>query len=65
MSDFWTALATAIGLVLVLEGLFYALSPNGMKRLMVQILDMPSGNLRIGGMVAMVAGVLIVWLLRG
>lgn len=65
MSDFWTAVVTAAGMVLVIEGLFYALFPNGMKRMIVSVLDMPSGSLRLGGLVALVVGVGVVWLVRG
>lgn len=65
MSDFWTAALTAFGMILVIEGLFYALFPNGMKRLIVSVLDMPSGALRWGGVIALVIGVVVVWLVRG
>lgn len=65
MSDFWIAVLTALGMILVIEGLFYALFPNGMKRMIIAVLDMPSGSLRLGGLVALVAGVVVVWLVRG
>lgn len=57
-------LGLAIGLVLVLEGLIYAIAPDAMKRMMVDMLTIPSSNLRVGGVVAMALGVLIVWLVR-
>ena len=60
MSDLWVAL----GLVLVLEGIFYAAAPDAMKRMMAQMLEVPSGSLRIAGLVAMMAGVVLVWLVR-
>jgi len=54
-----------IGLVLVLEGLVYALFPQGMQRLMAQVLEMPASTLRNGGLIAAVVGCLIIWLSRG
>lgn len=56
-------LATA--LVFFFEGAIYALFPDGMKRMMISVIQMPSTNLRIGGLVAAVFGVLVIWLIRG
>lgn len=60
-----TQLVTALALILVIEGTLYALFPDGMKRLMVQVLGLPASNLRAAGLVATAAGVGIVWLLQG
>lgn len=57
-------LLVAIGLVLVLEGVMYAAAPDAMKRMIAQMLVVPSGSLRAAGLVAMAAGVLLVWLVR-
>ena len=62
MDDFTTVLIAAFGLVLVIEGLIYALFPAGMQRVMAQVMDLPSSSLRNGGVVAAVVGCLIVWL---
>ena len=56
---------TALGLVLVLEGLLYALAPNAAKRLAEAVRDVPSETLRNGGIAAVVLGVVVVWLVRG
>lgn len=61
MSD----LVVALGLVLVIEGALYALFPEGMMRLMAQVMAMPPGFVRRAGVVAVAAGLLIVWLVRG
>ncbi|SNY94335.1 hypothetical protein SAMN04515647_4655 [Cohaesibacter sp. ES.047] len=61
MSDF----IAAFGLVLVIEGLLYAVAPDSMKHMMQQVMEMPGNALRIGGVVAMIAGVFVVWLARG
>lgn len=60
MSDLWAAL----GLVLALEGALYALFPAAMRRAMLEVLAQPPQRLRVGGVVACVIGVGIVWLVR-
>jgi uncharacterized protein YjeT (DUF2065 family) len=64
MSDFWVALLTAIGLVFVIEGVIYSLFPNGMKRMMLAALAMPTGRLRSMGLAMALVGFVIVWLVR-
>ena len=61
MNDLWAALALAIAS----EGFAYALFPDGMKRMMKNILEMPSTNLRTAGLTAAFIGVGLVWLVRG
>ena len=57
-------LATAFAVVLVVEGLLYALFPSGMKRMMEKAMMLPSQSLRTAGLGAAVIGVLVLWLLR-
>jgi len=57
-------LLLALALVLFFEGALYALFPDGMKRMMISVLEMPSGNLRIMGLIAAVIGVFLVWLIK-
>ena len=61
MSDF----VAAIGLVLVIEGLVYSGFPALAKRLANEVLVTPETVLRVAGIVAIAAGVAIVWLVRG
>ena len=61
MHDFLAAL----GLVLVIEGLVYGGMPGLAKRMAAEVKSIPESALRIGGIAAMVVGVLIVWLVRG
>ena len=49
-------LITLIGLVLILEGLPYAASPESMQRWLRQILEMEPTHLRRIGMAAMAVG---------
>jgi uncharacterized protein YjeT (DUF2065 family) len=60
-----TDLAVAIGLVLVLEGLLWALAPSFGRKLLEASAGMPEQSLRLGGAVAVAAGVLVVWVARG
>lgn len=61
----WSDLVTALGLVLVIEGLLLALFPDGMKRMVAEVLARPAQSLRVGGIVSAAVGVVIVWLARG
>ena len=60
MRDLWTALA----LVLVIEGVLYALFPEGMKRAAARAVAAPSQALRLAGLAAVCLGVALVWLAR-
>lgn len=60
MSDFFTAIA----LVLVIEGLCYAVAPEAMKRMVSSVMTMPPATLRIAGLVAAILGVALVALIR-
>lgn len=61
MADF----LAAIGLVLVVEGLVYGGFPGLARKLAAEVLSTPEHVLRVGGLVAIAAGVGIVWLVRG
>lgn len=58
-------LITALGLAIAIEGMAYALFPVGMKKMMVRVLAQPLNNLRWAGLVAVLIGVALVWLIRG
>ena len=57
-------LLTALGLAVAIEGLLYTLFPNAMKKMMVQVLAQPQSSLRTAGLVAAIAGVSLIWLVR-
>ena len=61
MADF----ATALALVLVIEGVLYAMFPEAMQRMMRVALEAPPTILRNGGLAAALFGFLLVWLIRG
>lgn len=61
MNDF----VTALGLVLVIEGILYAVLPSGMKTIMRGALEAPDQTLRKTGLVVAAIGLIIVWIIRG
>ncbi len=58
-------LMTALGLALAIEGMAYALFPDGMRKMIAQVMEQPNSVIRSAGVVAAGAGVVIVWLVRG
>jgi uncharacterized protein YjeT (DUF2065 family) len=60
MSD----LVAALGLALAIEGILYALFPDGMRRMMERALALPPSAVRVAGLMAAVFGVGLVWLAR-
>ncbi|MDD7910352.1 MULTISPECIES: DUF2065 domain-containing protein [Pseudovibrio] len=60
MSD----LIVALGLVLVIEGIVYALAPTHMKDIFLKMQEVPEQTLRIGGLVAIAIGFVVVWFVR-
>lgn len=58
-------LLMAGALLLVIEGLLYAVLPGPMKRLLAQIQDMPASTLRQGGLITAIVGMVLAYLVRG
>jgi uncharacterized protein YjeT (DUF2065 family) len=54
-------LIIAIGLLLFIEGILYALFPSKMKNMLKIIEKLPVGQLRISGFFFSLIGFLIVW----
>jgi len=57
-------LVAALGLLLAIEGLTLAAFPGAAKRAAAAIIDAPEGTLRAMGIIAAIAGVALVWLVR-
>ncbi len=57
-------LLMALGLVLVIEGLLYALVPGQLKAMMLSFQNLSDDQLRLGGVTAVALGVAVVWLVR-
>jgi uncharacterized protein YjeT (DUF2065 family) len=58
-------LGTALALVLVVEGVVWALFPERMKQAAARAIMLDAGPLRMGGLAFAGLGVLLVWLIRG
>ncbi|HRX37363.1 MAG TPA: DUF2065 domain-containing protein [Aestuariivirga sp.] len=54
----------ALGFVLVIEGLLYALVPGQLKQMLLMLLRTSDDQLRYVGLVAMTIGVVVVWAAR-
>jgi len=59
-----TELVAALGLVLVIEGMGYALAPRRFKAMMARAAEISEERLRVGGIVAVAIGVVVVWVAR-
>ncbi len=57
-------IGTALGMVLVIEGLLYALFPEFMRRTMAQMLSLPAPQIRAAALMSVALGVAVVWLVR-
>ena len=64
----WSELARYLGgafaLYLVLEGVLPFLNPNAAKRLMGKLAQTDTKQLRWGGFISMVAGLVLLWVAR-
>lgn len=54
-----------LGVVMIVEGIPWFLSPGGYKRLLLQVLPLGDAMLRAFGLVMMLSGLLIVYLVKG
>jgi uncharacterized protein YjeT (DUF2065 family) len=51
----------ALGLVLILEGLYPFVSPQGWRKLFVQLLQLKDEQLRGVGLVSILVGLTLIW----
>ena len=51
----------AIGLLLFIEGILYALFPSKMKNMLKTIEKQPVNQLRVGGLLFAIIGFIIIW----
>jgi len=57
-------LGVATGLLLIIEGLLYAIFPAAMKNMLNIMKDMPTQKLRSGGLIFALIGFIIVWYIK-
>ena len=60
-----TDLAVGFGLVLVLEGLLWAVAPQTARRMLETVSEIPVNQVKMAGLVSVASGVFVVWLARG
>ena len=51
----------SLGLLLIIEGLLYALFPNRMKNIIRSMLEMNNDTLKWGGLASAIVGFLMLW----
>ena len=59
-----TDIGTGIAMVLIIEGLVYALAPSLVERLLETLRAMPVETRRTLGLVTMATGLLLLWIFR-
>lgn len=59
------ALLTALGLMLVIEGVLPFMNPRGFKRTLAAVCHAQDRVLRAAGLVSMIAGLALLYLARG
>jgi uncharacterized protein YjeT (DUF2065 family) len=57
-------LGIAIGFLLVIEGLLYAIFPSAMKKMLIVMKDLPTTKLRSGGLIFALLGFIVVWYIK-
>ena len=58
-------LIIAIGLLLFIEGILYAIFPSKMKNMLKAVEKIPINQLRLGGLFFAIIGFVIVWYVKG
>ena len=57
-------LIIAFGLFLFIEGFLYAIFPSKMKNMIFKLNEIKESQLRVGGLIFLAIGFLIVWLAK-
>ena len=60
----WHELLIAFSLLLVIEGIWPFLNPEGMRRTLLMLADQDNRSLRSAGLLSMVAGVILLYLVN-
>ena len=62
---YWTEILTAVALLLVIEGILPFVGPDRYKRLVAQLAELSDNQLRAVGLGSMVAGLVLLFVVRG
>lgn len=60
----WHDLLTALALMLVIEGIFPFINPEALRRTLLQVAHLDARVLRVGALLSMVSGVVLLYLVR-
>ncbi len=60
----WTEILTALALVLVIEGLLPFASPGRYRQMVAQIVGMSDNNIRAVGLIVIVIGLALLFIVR-
>lgn len=60
----WEFVLAALALVIMLEGLVALLSPESARRMMLRMIELPTPQFRMMGLIAVTLGVLLLYLTR-
>ena len=60
----WGDLLTALALVLVIEGVIPFANPQSLRRMLVTVAQLDDRTLRLTGLVSMICGVVMLYLVR-
>ena len=60
----WTDLLAALAIVCIIEGIMPFINPSAMKRLLARMASMEERDMRIAGLVSMLAGLAILYVVR-
>lgn len=61
----WLSFALiGFGLILVVEGLIYAIAPEGMKKLLLRMVKLPASTLRTAGLFSAIIGLALLWAVK-
>jgi uncharacterized protein YjeT (DUF2065 family) len=61
---YWTEILTAVALLLVIEGMLPFIRPSRYKQLVAQLVRLSDNQLRVFGLSAMMAGLLLLFIVR-
>lgn len=60
----WTEILTALALVFIIEGLLPFASPGRYRQMVAQIVTLSDNNIRMVGLVVIVIGLVLLYLVR-
>jgi len=62
---YWTEILTAVALVFVIEGMLPFISPTRYRRMVAEITQLSDNQIRNVGLAVMIAGLLLLFVVRG